>query len=135
MFAALYFGETLADRVDDEIYELSGRAKDMGSTAVFITITIKVLNLKYFRAISLLEGLSYLLILSVTFNVISRDYVFTLGITHGVLFLAYLMLSLQASHQRGWSVFVWLLVFLASIVPFAFIVVEFFLRKELEKTE
>lgn len=67
--AALYFGETLTDkvilissllfvlivelinsaieavvdRIGDEMHELSGRAKDMGSTAVFIAITIAVL--------------------------------------------------------------------------------------------
>ena len=68
MPAALYFGETLldkailissllfilivelinsaieavVDRISDEIHELSGRAKDMGSTAVFIAITMAV---------------------------------------------------------------------------------------------
>ena len=66
--AALYFGETLldkailissllfilivelinsaieavVDRIGDEVHELSGRAKDMGSTAVFIVITMTV---------------------------------------------------------------------------------------------
>lgn len=78
----------------------------------------------------MLEGISYLLILSVTFGIINRDYVFPLGIVHGILFLAYLILSLQASHKRSWPVIVWLLVFLASVVPFAFIAVEMFLRKE-----
>ncbi|MDH5710490.1 MAG: diacylglycerol kinase [Gammaproteobacteria bacterium] len=67
--AALYFGETLldkailissllfvlvvelinsaieavVDRFGDELHELSGRAKDMGSTAVFIAITITII--------------------------------------------------------------------------------------------
>jgi len=66
--AALYFGETLqdkailissllfilivellnsaieavVDRMGDEIHELSGRAKDMGSTAVFFAISMAV---------------------------------------------------------------------------------------------
>ena len=66
--AALYFGETLldkailissllfiliiellnsaieavVDRIGDEVHELSGRAKDMGSTAVAIAITMTV---------------------------------------------------------------------------------------------
>lgn len=34
--------EAVVDRIGDEIHELSGRAKDMGSTAVFIAITIAV---------------------------------------------------------------------------------------------
>lgn len=91
--------------------------------------------MKIFRLASLLEGSSYLLILSVTLGIISRDFVFSLGIIHGVLFIAYLMLSLNVSHKQSWSVVVWLLVFFASIVPFAFIAVELFLRKELAKAD
>ena len=35
--------ETVVDRIGDEPHELSGRAKDMGSTAVFLAITITIL--------------------------------------------------------------------------------------------
>lgn len=87
------------------------------------------LRVKFFRAISVLEGLSYLLILSVTLGFISRDFVSTLGMAHGVLFMLYLVLSLQVSHKQSWSLPVWLLVFMGSLVPFAFIAVELFLRK------
>jgi len=38
------------------------------------------------------------------------------------------------SHKRGWSIVIWLLVLLASIIPFAFLIVEFFLQKELKKS-
>jgi integral membrane protein len=85
--------------------------------------------LKAFRTISLLEGFSYLVILSVTFNLISRDYVFSLGMLHGVLFMFYLVFSLLVSNKRGWSILVWGLLFLASLIPFAFILVEMYLRK------
>ena len=85
--------------------------------------------MKAFRILSALEGLSYLLILSVTFEFISRDYVFPLGIGHGILFLGYLILSLRVSHKAGWSIITWLLIFLAAVIPFAFIPVELFLRK------
>lgn len=85
--------------------------------------------MKLFRIASVLEGLSYLLILSVSIGVTSREFVFPMGMAHGVLFILYLVLSLQVSHKKGWPVMVWLLVFLASIVPFAFIGVELFLRK------
>ncbi|WOH36421.1 DUF3817 domain-containing protein [Thalassotalea fonticola] len=91
--------------------------------------------MKVFRLASLFEGISYLLILSITLGIISRDYVFYLGSLHGALFIAYLILSLHASHKRNWSVIVWLLVFLASIVPFAFIAVEFYIRKQLSEVE
>ncbi len=85
--------------------------------------------MQIFRVISVLEGLSYLLILSVSFQLISREFVFIMGLGHGVLFMVYMVLSLQVSHKAGWPVVVWLLVFFASLVPFAFIGVELFLRK------
>ena len=85
--------------------------------------------MQIFRVVSVLEGLSYLLILSVSFQFISREYVFPLGVGHGILFLLYMVLSLQVSHKAGWSVVTWLLVFFASLVPFAFIGVELFLRR------
>ena len=85
--------------------------------------------MQIFRVVSALEGLSYLLILSVSFQLISREFVFVLGIGHGILFLIYMVLSLQVSHKAGWSVVTWLLVFFAAIVPFAFIGVEVFSRK------
>lgn len=86
--------------------------------------------MKFFRLVSLAEGISYLVILSVTAGIISREYVFPLGATHGALFIVYLFASLQVSHRQGWSIVTWLLIFLAAVVPFAFIAVELFLRRE-----
>lgn len=91
--------------------------------------------MKSFRLISLLEGLSYLIILSVSAGMISREYVFPIGATHGVLFMLYMVMSLQVSHKQSWSVVTWLLVFFASVVPFAFILVDLFLRKDGFKPE
>ncbi len=85
--------------------------------------------LKYFRAISILEGLSFLAILSVTLGLVSRDFVFQLGMMHGVLFMLYLLLSLIVANKQRWSLLIWLSLFIASIVPFAFIVVEIFLGR------
>jgi len=90
--------------------------------------------LKQFRVVSLLEGISFLLILSVTFGFISREYVSPLGATHGILFILYMLLSLSVSHKQGWSTVKWLGVFIASVVPFAFIAVELFLKREIEYT-
>ena len=90
--------------------------------------------MKFFRAISFLEGLSYLLILSVTLGFISRDFVSTLGMAHGVLFILYIVLSLVTTYLQRWSIMTWLLVFLASLVPFAFIAVEIFIQKQMNKT-
>lgn len=84
--------------------------------------------------VSLLEGISYLVILSVTLGFISRDYVFPLGMVHGLLFIAYLVLSLQVSHKQGWSLILWLPVFFAAVIPFAFVGVDFFLQREMRKS-
>ena len=89
--------------------------------------------LNLFRIVSLAEGLSLLVILSVTAGFISRDYVFVLGMTHGVIFMVYCVLSLLVSHRQGWSVITWLLSVLAGVIPFAFIAMELFLEKELRK--
>lgn len=89
--------------------------------------------LKIFRIASLVEGISYLLILCVTLGFISRDLVFFIGMGHGILFLLYFVFSLSASHKQNWSVIVWLLVLAAAVIPFAFIPVELFIKKELRK--
>ena len=64
--------------------------------------------LKFFRIASVLEGVSYLVILCVTLGFIDRAYVFNIGMTHGALFVLYFVLSLLASHKQGWSVVVWM---------------------------
>lgn len=89
--------------------------------------------LKAFRIASLLEGCSYLLILCVSLGLISRELVFVLGMAHGALFIVYVVLSLLVSHKQAWPLMTWFLVFLASLVPFAFVLVEIFVKKELRK--
>jgi len=83
----------------------------------------------------MVEGISYLLILFVTLGFINREFVYIIGMGHGVLFMLYFVLSLVASHKQTWSVITWLLILLAAIIPFAFIPVEFFIKKELRKSK
>ena len=85
-----------------------------------------------FRAISISEGLSYLTILTITLGWVSREFVYVVGMTHGVLSILYLVSSLLLANQRGWSLLTWLGVLTASVVPFAFIAVEMFLRRSQE---
>jgi integral membrane protein len=85
--------------------------------------------LNTFRTISILEGLSYLLILSVAVGMTSRDYVFQIGMIHGVLFMLYLIFSLLVCNKQRWSLMIWLPLFFASIVPFGFMPVEMFIRR------
>lgn len=89
--------------------------------------------LKLFRGVSLIEGTSYLFILCVSLGIISRDLVSLIGMAHGVLFVLYVLLVIFTAHKQGWSATIWLLLLLASVVPFAFLWVERFIQKELRK--
>ena len=89
--------------------------------------------LKLFRAASFIEGMSYLVILCVTFGLISRDFVSVLGMTHGVLFMIYCVLALVVSHQQSWSCKTSLLLLVSALIPLAFVPVELFLQRELAK--
>lgn len=91
--------------------------------------------LKVFRIVSVLEGLSYLVILSVTFGIIGREWVSSLGMTHGALFTVYFILSLLVTNKQGWPVWGWVLLLLASVIPFAFILLEVYLRKAEQKNQ
>ncbi len=89
--------------------------------------------LKIFRGISLIEGISFLLILCVTLNIISRDFVQVLGMGHGVFFMIYIVFAFLTSHKQKWSFLTFILILLASLIPFAFIGVEAFAQKELKR--
>lgn len=82
----------------------------------------KIIQMKLFRFIAFLEGLSYLLLLFVATPVkyILDDptYVKLLGMPHGVLFMAYIVFSVFMSFKQKWSIKVLLVVLLASIIPF-----------------
>ena len=90
--------------------------------------------LSVFRVASLAEGISLLVILSVTVGWISRDYVYVLGMTHGVLFMTYFVLALLVSHRQAWSVLTWLATVAAGMIPFAFLGMDVFLKNEQKKS-
>ena len=90
--------------------------------------------LSIFRTLSLIEGISLIVLIFIAmpakyqFGLI--DSIWIVGMTHGILWLAYVVLSVAVSHYQKWSVTFWLFVLLASIIPFAC----FFLDRKL-KTE
>ena len=91
--------------------------------------------LRLFRALSFAEGVSYVMILAISFGLLSREYVSMVGMTHGILFMLYLGLLTLVSEKEGWSKQARGGLFLASIIPFAFIGAELFLRKPSGKNE
>ena len=90
--------------------------------------------LKTFRILSLIEGLSLLALLFIAMPAkyhFGYDFIFLVGMTHGVLWISYVILSLAVSHQQRWSVMKWLMALGASVIPFACIFIDKRLKREL----
>lgn len=79
--------------------------------------------LNTFRVVALLEGVSYILLVfvAVPIKYIGNDpqYVKLLGMPHGLLFIGYIVLAVLIGKELKWNTKTFILVFLASIIPFA----------------
>jgi integral membrane protein len=75
-----------------------------------------------FRIISYLEGISYLLLLGVgvPLKYLAKDpsWVKSLGMPHGLLFVAYIFLAIVIRQLKNWDAKTMVIVLLASIIPF-----------------
>ncbi|RPD96417.1 DUF3817 domain-containing protein [Aureibaculum marinum] len=75
-----------------------------------------------FRVVSILEGLSYLILLfiAVPIKYIGNDesWVKLFGMPHGLLFVAYVVLAYLIKAELNWNTKTFLIVLLASIIPF-----------------
>lgn len=88
-----------------------------------------------FRITALLEGVSYLLLLfiAVPIKYMNNDpqYVKMLGMPHGVLFIAYIVIAVIISSDLKWNNRTLFTVLAASIIPFGtFYVDKKFLSKK-----
>ncbi len=76
----------------------------------------------FFRIISFLEGASYLLLLFVAtpikYLLDDPQYVKLLGMPHGLLFVAYIVIAYLIKDQMQWKGKTFGIVLLASIIPF-----------------
>ncbi len=95
-----------------------------------------MLNINHFRHISLLEGLSFLALL---FVAMPAKYLFgfpeavsVIGWAHGLLFMTYIFMASVLAARLGWTERYTLLVFAASIVPFACFFLNPSLRRQVE---
>ncbi len=90
--------------------------------------------LNNFRIISLIEGLSFLVLLFVAMPL--KYYwgypqaVSMVGMTHGLLFVAYVALAAMVGQRQGWSDRFMFVVVLAGMLPFGCFVLEQKLKKE-----
>lgn len=75
-----------------------------------------------FKLVALLEGISYILLLFVAVPVkyLANDpqYVKLLGMPHGLLFVAYILLAVLLGSKLKWDGKTLLIVLIASVIPF-----------------
>lgn len=78
--------------------------------------------INFFRIISFLEGISYLLLLFIAlplkyFN--GQEYlVKILGMPHGILFILYIFISIILKNKMNWSIRQTIEIMIGSIIPF-----------------
>lgn len=90
-------------------------------------------SLNNFRLLGFIEGTSLLVLLLIAMPL--KYYaeitwaVPVVGMIHGLLFLAFMVSSLNISHKLNWPIFFWLLVFFSSIVPAGTFLMDLKLKK------
>ncbi|BAO77406.1 DUF3817 domain-containing protein [Winogradskyella sp. PG-2] len=88
-----------------------------------------------FRIVALLEGLSYILLLFIATPIKylgdDSQYVKMLGMPHGVLFIAYVVMAIIISSDMKWTTRTMWIILIASIIPFGTFYID---KKYLKKT-
>ena len=78
--------------------------------------------IKTFRLISVLEGLSYILLLffAVPMKYLGENesFVKALGMPHGILFIGYIIVAIMIKFELEWKSKTFFIVLVASIIPF-----------------
>ena len=75
-----------------------------------------------FRVVAFLEGLSYILLLFIATPIKyiyeNPAYVKMLGMPHGILFMAYVVLAILIAGELKWNTKTLAIILLAGIIPF-----------------
>lgn len=75
-----------------------------------------------FRIVSLLEGVSYLLLLFIATPIKylqdNPEYVKMLGMPHGILFMLYVVLAFVLKKEMKWDTKNFAIILIASVIPF-----------------
>jgi len=81
-----------------------------------------------FRAVSIIEGCSFLFLLFVAMPLKyyygMPEVVSVAGMIHGILFMAYMVLSLSMAQKYNWSLVYWVAVLFAGMLPFGFLLID-----------
>ena len=80
------------------------------------------MNESFFRIVAFLEGLSYILLMTIglyaKYKLNNETYVKLLGMPHGVLFMLYIFLAFLLRKNKNWNNKDFSIVLLASLIPF-----------------
>src|SRR4051812_45182499 len=85
---------------------------------------------KIFKNVAILEGVSYLVLFTNMLLVkpnnlpLYKSLLYPIGMTHGVLFIGYVILALLIAKSQKWSFGTLSIVLIASLLPFATFYVE-----------
>ena len=80
--------------------------------------------LKIFKIVAFLEGVSYLTLFGNMLFIkhsnpeLYQTLLYPIGMAHGLLFIAYILLAILLKSKMKWKTFDFLLILLASLVPF-----------------
>ncbi len=80
--------------------------------------------LRFFKVVAISEGFSYLfLLVNMLFikpnnALLYKSLLFPIGMAHGALFIAYLLLAIYAKFKLNWIIKDVALVLIASFIPF-----------------
>ena len=105
----------------------------LGTLKLHLTQALGIMNIKTLRLVGLLEGISFLLLLFIAMpvkymldNPILVKYV---GMGHGVLFVLFLVVLFAVCEKQKWSLSMFLMGLIASILPFGPFVFDLKLKK------
>ena len=86
--------------------------------------------LKIFKVTAILEGISYLVLFSNMLFIkpsnleLYHTLLYPIGMSHGVLFIGYVLLALLLKNSQKWSLKKLAIILVASLIPFGAFYVE-----------
>ncbi|MFL9844446.1 DUF3817 domain-containing protein [Flavobacterium rhizosphaerae] len=83
---------------------------------------------RWFKIIATLEGISLLVLFLVAmpmkYMFDNESFIRPAGMAHGILFIAYIILAFLLKEEQNWGIKKFLLVCLASVIPFGTFYIE-----------
>lgn len=86
--------------------------------------------LKIFKIVAILEGISYLALFANMLFIKPNNFqlyktlLYPIGMSHGVLFVGYILLAFLIKKSQGWNLSIFGLILAASLLPFGTFYIE-----------